>query len=121
MATRQSKTLIFSGISGAEASAGAIVTASPWIPLDYHSTPFNVSFGVIVHSSGDTTYQVQHTFDVLQGPDATTSARAFVHAEVTAETANVDGNYAYPITGVRVASVSASGNSKLELIVIQAG
>ena len=119
MPITQSTSLIFQGISGAEASAGAIVTASPWLPLNLYAVPFNVSFGVIVHSSGQTTFRVQHTFDDVFDPDV--SVRAFTHADVTAATANIDGNYAYPVRAVRIQSVSASGGSNLEFIVIQSG
>lgn len=109
------KTLVTTTVSGT-----AVSTASSWIPMNIHETPFNVGFGVVVDGNGDVTYRVEHTFDDVFDPSVTPTA--FVHDDVTAATASVDGNYAFPVRAVRLAFVSASGTSaSATLTVIQAG
>ena len=91
------------------------VAASPWIPLDTYTNPFNVGFGVVV--TGTATYTVQHTFDDVQNSAVTPTA--FDHPSVAAQTTNKDGNYAFPVRAIRL-SVTASTGS-VTLTVIQAG
>lgn len=101
------------------ASGTALVTSTSWIPLNQHQTPFNVSFGVVKTGNGEITFRVQHTFDDVLDPNVTPTA--FTHADVSAATASVDGNYAYPIKAIRLSTVSASSSSALSLTVLQAG
>ena len=75
---------------------------------DSYISPFNIGFGVIV--SGTVTYTVQHTFD---------GTNWFNHPDVAAETANADGNYAFPVLQVRLTVSSGSGTATMTLI--QAG
>lgn len=75
---------------------------------NYYLTPFNIGFGVVV--SGTVNYTVQHTFD---------GTNWFNHPDVAAQTANMDGNYAFPVLQVRVTVNSGSGTAALTLI--QAG
>lgn len=88
--------------------------SSAIIPMNLDSTPFNVGFGVTI--SGTPTYTVQHTFD---NPWTTTSPVWFDHPTVAAETANADGNYAFPVAAIKVAITSGTGTATLT--VIQAG
>jgi hypothetical protein len=82
------------------------VAASAWIPLDYKQNPFQVSFGCVI-SGGPPTYTVEHTFDdILGGATAT----AFPHSSVAAQTTNKDGNYAFPITGIRINMTAGTGS-----------
>lgn len=67
--------------------------------------PFNVGFGVVV--SGTVDYTVQHTFD---------GANWFDHETIAAQTANADGNYAYPVAGIRVTVNSGTGSATLTTI-----
>ena len=82
--------------------------------MNLDSTPFNVGFGVVI--SGAPTYTVQHTFD---NPWTTTSPVWFDHPTVAGETANADGNYAFPVAAIKV--VITSGTGTAQLTVIQAG
>lgn len=91
---------ITQGVTGAGNSDG--------IPLDHYISPFNVGFGVVV--SGAVTYSVQHTFDGVNW---------FTHPTVIAQTTNQDGNYAFPVTQIRL-NVSA-GTGTATLTAIQAG
>ena len=76
-------------------------------------TPFNVGFGVIL--TGVVDYTVQHTFD----DPATGFTTWFDHPTVAAQTTNQDGNYAFPVTGVRLTVNSGGGTATLKLV--QAG
>jgi hypothetical protein len=76
-------------------------------------TPFNVGFGVIL--TGVVDYTVQHTFD----DPATGFTTWFDHPTVAAQTSNQDGNYAFPVTGVRLSVNSGGGTATLKLV--QAG
>ena len=76
-------------------------------------TPFNVGFGVIL--TGVVDYTVQHTFD----DPATGFTTWFDHPTVAAQTSNQDGNYAFPVTGVRLTVNSGGGTATLKLV--QAG
>ena len=89
------------------------VGSSDALVMNTNISPFNVGFGVVV--TGTVTYSVQHTFD----DPATGFTTWFSHPTVAAETANADGNYAFPVTGVKVLVNSGTGTATLKLI--QAG
>lgn len=88
------------GITGTGSTAG-IVT-------DHYISPYNIGFCVVV--SGTVNYTVQHTFD---------GTNWFNHPDVAAQTANADGNYAFPVLQVRLTVNSGSGTATLTMI--QAG
>lgn len=87
-------------------SSGAIV-------VNTNVTPVNIGFGVVV--TGTVTYTVQHTFD----DPAVGFTTWFSHPTVVDETTNQDGNYAFPVTGVKVLVTAGTGTASLQLI--QAG
>ena len=87
--------------------------SSDALVMNTNISPFNVGFGVEV--SGTVDYTVQHTFDD-PGVGFTTW---FSHPTVAGETANADGNYAFPVTGVKLLVNSGSGTATLKLV--QAG
>lgn len=83
------------------------------IVLNTNTNPFNVGFGVIVDGTVD--YTVQHTFDDPSG----TLTEWFNHPTIAAQIASADGNYAFPVTAVRLTVNSGEGSATLKLI--QAG
>ena len=87
-------------------------STTPFV-MNTNISPFNVGFGVTV--TGTVTYTVQHTFD----DPAVGFTTWFPHPTVAALAANADGNYAFPVTGVRLTVNSGGGTAKLNLI--QAG
>lgn len=87
-------------------------SSSP-IVMNLNATPFNVGFGVV--KTGDVDYTVQHTFDDPSGSLSTW----FNHPTVAGQIANADGNYAFPVTAIRVTMNSGTGTVTLKLI--QAG
>jgi hypothetical protein len=91
--------------------------SSAWIPVDHLKNPFNIGFGVTI-GAGVLTYKVQHTFDDVQ--DAAVTPVAFDHPDVTGETTNQDGNYAFPIRALRL-TVTAWTSGTATLTIVQAG
>lgn len=83
------------------------------IVMNTNATPFNVGFGVI--ASGTVNYTVQHTFD----DPAVGFSTWFSHPTVASKTDNQDGNYAFPVTGIKVLVNSGTGTATLKLV--QAG
>ena len=72
-----------------------------------------MGFGVIVNGVVD--YTVQHTFD---SPDAA-FVTWFNHPTIASQIASADGNYAFPVTAIRVTVNSGAGSVTLKLV--QAG
>lgn len=89
------------------------VGSSNALVMNTNVTPFNVGFGVIV--SGTVDYTVQHTFD----DPAVGFSTWFSHPTIAGETTNQDGNYAFPVTGIKLLVNSGSGTATLKLV--QAG
>lgn len=89
------------------------VGSSSALVMNTNISPFNVGFGVVV--TGTVNYTVQHTFD----DPAVGFSTWFSHPTVASLAANADGNYAFPVTGVKVLVNSGSGTATLNLI--QAG
>ena len=91
-------------------------TSSAWIPVDWRSTPFNLSFAVIM--TGTLTYKVEHTLDDIFDPAVTPSP--LTHEFITASTTSDDGNYAYPIRAIRL-TISSYTSGSATMSVIQPG
>lgn len=83
---------------------------------DVFQTPFNIGFGAVISTTAK--FTVQHTF---QNP-LTVSADQLVwfpHEFVAAASANIDGNYAFPVAGIRL-EVSAADAGGVTVHFIQA-
>lgn len=87
------------------------------IVINTNTNPCNIGFGCII-TSGSPTYTVQHTFDDPLAVDLNTSGTWFPHPTVAAEVANADGNYAFPVTAVKVV---VTGTGTVQLKLVQAG
>ncbi len=87
-------------------STGAIV-------VNTNTNPTNIGFGVIV--SGVVNYTVQHTFD----DPAVGFTTWFPHPTIAALSTTADGNYAFPVTAIRLTVNSGAGTATLKLV--QAG
>jgi len=83
-----------------------------WIPLDYKQAPFNVSVAAVV--SGTITYDIEHTFDDIF--DTAITPTAFKHATIVSQSANKDGNYAFPIRAIRVNNTAGTGSTTLTIL-----
>ncbi len=89
--------------------------SSAAIPLDHYQTPFNVGIGVVVN--GSVNYTIQHTIDNVQ--DATVTPTWFSHPSLAGLAANADGNYAFPVTAVKILVNSGAGTATATIV--QAG
>lgn len=87
--------------------------SSSALVMNTNISPFNVGFGVVV--TGTVTYTIQHTFD----DPAVGFSVWYSHPTIAAKTDNQDGNYAFPVTGVKVLVTAGAGTATLNLI--QAG
>lgn len=83
-----------------------------WIPLDYKQNPFNIGLGIVVN--GTITYDIEHTFDDVF--NASVTPTAFKHSTLVAQTANKDGNYAFPVRAVRVNNTTGTGSTTLTIL-----
>jgi hypothetical protein len=94
------------------------VANSSVAPMNINTSPFNVGFGVTV--SGTINYTVQHTFDnVWSSTFDPSTATWFDHPTIASQTTNKDGNYAFPVSAIRVIGNSGGGTATLTLL--QAG
>ena len=87
--------------------------SSSALVMNTNISPFNVGFGVVV--TGTVTYSVQHTFD----DPAVGFTTWFSHPTIASQTANADGNYAFPVTGIKLLVTAGDGTATMNLI--QAG
>jgi hypothetical protein len=86
--------------------------------MNLNTSPFNIGFGVVV--TGTVNYTVQHTFDdVFSSTFNPSTAAWFDHPTIAALGANADGNYAFPVTAIRLLVNSGGGTARLTLL--QAG
>lgn len=88
------------------------VAVSPTIPMDFRAQVFNVGFGCEV--TGTVTYSVQHTFDDIYNPAITPVW--FNHAFVNGVTASMDGNYAFPISAMRLNVTAGTGTVVINIL-----
>lgn len=91
------------------------VGSSAVAPMNLHATPFNIGIGVVV--SGTVTYSIQHTFDDVF--NAAVTPTWFTNSSLSGLSANADGNYAFPVTGIKVLVTAGTGTATATII--QAG
>jgi hypothetical protein len=90
------------------------------IPLDFEATPYDIGIGVVIPAGSSATYTVEHTFDdVFANNFNPTTATWLPHATLSGRTTTADGNYAYPITAVRLNVAAVTG--QVVFNVLQAG
>ena len=92
----------------------AVADSAP-IPMDWTQDPFAIGLGLIF--TGTATAGVQHTFDdILSGVTPTW----YDHSTLVAKTTNTDGNYAFPVTAIRL-HVTAWTSGNVTLNILQGG
>lgn len=80
--------------------------------------PFNIGIGCVV--TGTATYSIEHTFEDVTSPTFNpASATWFKNSGISSKSANQDGNYAYPVNGIRLTIESGTGSVTAYLL--QAG
>ena len=95
----------------------------PTFPLNWRQEQFHVSLGVNI--SGTIDYTVQHTFDRLH-PQVNNTADAapstftwWPHASLVTNTADADGNYAFPVTATRLLINSLTAGATIAFHIVQ--
>ena len=83
--------------AGPVASNGA---ASKILPSNWRSSDYKAALAIVLSSGATLTYKVQHTLDDVQS--SAVSRTWLDHDSLTAQTANADGNYAFPVKGYRL-------------------
>lgn len=87
-------------------------STTPFV-MNTNCTPFNVGFGVKV--TGTVNFTVQHTFD----DPAVGFTTWYPHPTAASQASTQDGNYAFPVTGIRITVNSGGGTVDFNLV--QAG
>ena len=96
-------------------------TTSAVIPLDQYISPFNVGVAVTLSAGAGLTYKVQYTLDdVFASTFSAATATWFDHATITGKTASFDGNFSFPVSGIRL-NVTPWTSGTATLNVLQAG
>lgn len=86
--------------------------------VDLHTCPTNIGVGCAV--TGTVNYTVQHTYDDPFAPGFSVgTATWYNHATLAAQTANADGNYAFPPRAICVNMNSGTGT--VTVTVVQSG
>jgi len=98
---------------GTNASGGSVP-----VPIDRHLTPTNIGLGLDL-VSGAATVDVQHTFDDIFTDDPSTLHTWFTHDTLGAQSADADGNLAFPPSAVRL--LTTAGVGRMKLTIVQAG
>lgn len=84
------------------------VNVSKVVPPDWNSSPFNVGIGCVVF--GTATYTVEHTFDDVFDPAFNPATATWIaNTGLTAQTTTKDGNYAFPVRGIRLNVTAGTG------------
>jgi hypothetical protein len=101
------------------ASVTGVGVSTP-VVLDQYISPFNVGFGTTVSGTG--TYNIEHTFDdVFSAGYTPASGTWYTHTSFTGVAAKGDGNYAFPVTAVRINVLTSTASMVVGATFIQAG
>jgi len=103
-------------------------TTTPWNTDYLRPSPFNIGVGCVVNST-NVTYNVEHTFDpIFQNAFASSIAVIasslatwFQNTGMTAQSTNKDGNYAFPVIGIRLNVTAGSSTGTVTMTLISAG
>jgi hypothetical protein len=96
---------------------------SQTVPQNIYGEVFNVGIGVklLPVGSATLTYTVEHTFDDVYSPSFDpATATWYSNATVVSKTVNADGNYAFPVTGIRL-NVTSWTSGTATLTITQSG
>lgn len=88
---------------------------------DYDVRPFSVGIGCVVNSTA-VAYSVQHSFDYT-GSSTFISSNAtwFTNTTISTVSSNQDGNYAFPVSAIRLNVTAGSSTGTVSMTAIQAG
>jgi len=90
-----------------------------WFP-DTGVRPFAIGIGCVVNST-NVTYNIEHTFDYTGSSTfISTAATWFTNSGITAQTSNANGNYAFPVSSIRLNVTAGSSTGTVAVTFIQA-
>lgn len=89
------------------------------IAMDRYISPFNVSLGLSAGAAGGGAFTVQHAFDDYYNPPPG-GPSWFNHAFLVNAPAGTDGNYAFPVSQIRLVCSTAAASAGT-LVITQAG
>jgi hypothetical protein len=92
------------------------VAVSKTIPLDWRQNDFQVSLGLDI--SGTINFTVQHTLDAVQDTQPST-LKWFNHSSIASSTADVDGNYSFPVQATRLLVNTVSAGATVDFLIVQ--
>jgi hypothetical protein len=96
-----------------------------WYP-DYDVRPFNIGIICEVNSTGTQTYNIEHSQDYFGNYSSnfngfiSTAATWLQNTGITAATSNAAGNYAYPVTAIRLNVLTGSSIGTVVARLVQA-
>lgn len=94
---------------------------SPVIPLNTYNAPSNLGIGVKISSGASLTYTVEHTFDDVFAKDFNPSTAVFYpYTDLQSKIGDEDGNYLFPVTGIRI-KLTAWGSGSATMTIVPAG
>lgn len=93
--------------------------STPPVLLDTYQDPFNVGIGVVLSNTPNMTFTVEHTFDDVYANNFNPATATWLASSITG-TASTTGNYAYPVTAVRL-TIAPYTAGTATMTVIQAG
>lgn len=119
--TKYYKTVTSLTVAGTVTGSSAIIVGltstngavSETISTDWHRA-YSYKCSLAVTLAGTGTYTVQHTFDDIQ--DLAVSPIWFNHDQMASLTVNEDGNYDFPIRGIRLRATAASAAITLTVV-----
>lgn len=98
-----------------------------WVP-DTAVRPFNIGFGVVLSSTSvGQTYNVEHSFDYTGSSGFIASSLAggtatwFQNSTASGATSNLTGNYAFPVSIIRLNVTAGSSTATTTATFIEAG
>lgn len=97
------------------------VSASAPVIMNTYNQPTNVGIGVKLNGATTGTWSVQHTFDDPFASGFTSNAVWYPYTDLTNITTNEDGNYAFPVTAIRLNVTVLSGGGTITMTVIPSG
>jgi hypothetical protein len=116
--------------------SGSAAVSNPFNPDYFRPAPFAIGVGVTINSTGTVAYYVEHSFDPIfdltygsSVPQVTpANATWFQNSGITSSAgstapanSNHDGNYAFPVTAIRLNVSANSSQGSVTMSLIQSG
>ena len=100
-------------LSFTQTTTGASSSAA--YPVNWKANNFGIGLGLTMTSSKGIVADVEHSFDDPKVGFTTW----FKHSSLTSKSASADGNYAYPVTAIRLvvtAATASGGTTTLSIV-----